>query len=258
MATTPFILYTNKLETASSITVTSEATGFEKENAYDWHTWDFWKANASGTVYYTVDMGSATSMDAWGIAAHDLGINSATILLQYSATGSFGGEEVDVGSAVSPTASEPILKTFSSVSARYWRWKIVSASTASKIGVLMLGPRLSMLKGLRIGYKPDLLAQQFETNINLSVDAAMLGADVYKKPVMATMKFTLLTPAWTRANWEPFIRHVEQGKGFLYQPDPDNNATEVTYGKAQKKIPAPNYSHNNFMTVSLLYIGIVS
>lgn len=250
------ILYDNAI-VGSTITVTSEDTGFSKENAIDWLTWDFWKPTAAGTVYYTVDLGSSQSMDAWGIAAHDLGVNSATIKLQRSATGAWAGEQVDVGTAVSPTASEPILKTFTSVSSRYWRWEIVSATTASKIGVLMLGPRLTLQTGTRVGFEPDSLAQMYEGKINISKEAAFLGASTYKKPIDGKMMFTALTPAWVKANWKPFIRHCELKKGFLYMPDP-NSTDEITYGLATRDIKTPAYSDALHMTVNLSYVGIIS
>lgn len=250
------ILYDNVLVDAT-ITVTSEDTGFSKENAIDWLTWDFWKPTAAGTVYYTADLGTAQSLDAWGIAAHDLGVNSATIKLQRSATGAWAGEEVDVGTAVSPTASEPILKTFTSVSARYWRWEIVSATTASQIGAILLGPRLTPQTGTRVGHKPDALAQQYEGKLNISKDAAFLGASVYKKPIKNQMLFTNLTPAWVRSDWEPFMRHCELKKGFLYMPN-STSSDEVLYGFADNKIPTPEYADALHMTAKLPYIGIVS
>jgi len=255
----PFILYNNLLPGASIITVTSEASGYEKENAYNYLTWDHWKPSASGTVYYTVDLGSAQSIDAWGVVAHNLGNNSASIKLQYSDTGAWAGEEVDVGTAVSPDTTETIMKTFTSLSKRYWRWEIVSASAASQIGLLFLGVKMEMPSGLGVGFAPDALAPQYEPRYNLSDDSALLGASLYKKPIKNTMKFKLLTPAWVRANWEPFLRHVEQNKGFLYQPQPDDYPSEVVYAFAdKKKIKAPKYSQTKFMSVDLGYIGTVA
>lgn len=254
-----FLLYDNVLPGASSITVTSEASGYEKEYLYDGLTWGHWKPSAAGTVYCTVDLGSAQSMDAWGVVAHDLGTNGASIELQYSATGAWAGEEVTVGSAVSPTSTETIMKTFTSVSARYWRWKIISASAASQIGQLLLGARLEMQTGLRTGFMPDDLAPRYESRYNMSDEAALLGESVYKKPVTGKMMFTLLTPAWVRANWEPFLRHIEQGGSFLYQPQPDNYPENVIFAVAdKKKLSTPKYSHSTYMSVDLSYIGLVA
>ncbi|MES0444988.1 MAG: hypothetical protein ABUJ92_00445, partial [Desulfobacterales bacterium] len=81
MSTNPLILHTNKIESASSITVTSEAAGFEKEKAYDHRTSTSWKAAATGTVYYTVDMGTSVDVSAWACYAKG---DYASIKPQYS------------------------------------------------------------------------------------------------------------------------------------------------------------------------------
>lgn len=253
----PFILYNNLLPGASLITVTSEAVGYEKENAYDWLTWDHWKPSAAGTVYYTVDLGSAQAVNAWGVVAHNLGANGASIKLQYS-TDNFAADINDVAVATSPTSTESIMKTFASLTKRYWRWEIVSASAASQIGLLFLGVKMEMASGLKVGYVPDDLAPLYESEYNLSDESALLGSSNYKKPIKNKMSFKALTPAWVRSTWEPLLRHVEQGKGFLYQAQPVDYPNNVIYAIAdKKKLKAPKYSHSNFMSVELAYIGVV-
>ncbi len=252
----PRILWNSRIPGAT-VTVTSEATGFEKANASDWLTFDWWKPTAAGTVYYTIDLGSALAVDSWGVAAHDLGTNSASIQLQYS-TDNFAADTNDFAAAISPSTTEPRFQQAASQTKRYWRFKIVSASAASKIGVLMLGQMLELSEGLRIGHEPDALAQWYESKFNQSQGSALLGTSTYKKFIESSMRFTVLTPAFVRASWEPFLRHVETGKGFIYQPDPDNNPTEVIYGVLNKKFTPARYSHANFMEVNLPYVGIVN
>lgn len=256
--TNPVILYNSLIPSATTITVTSEAAGFAKENAYDWLTFDYWKPSAAGTVYYTMDFGAAVAVDGWGVAAHDLGVNGASIQLQYSATGAWAGEEVNFGSAISPAASEPRLQTGTSQSKRYWRFKIVSAAAASKIGVLMLGARLTMNAPLESGFKPDALAQRYEPTINQSDEATILGASRRRKLVENSLTFDLLEPSWVRTNWDPFIRHVELGKGFMIQPQPDNYPDEVTYAFAKDNIKTPSHSFVTLMQVSIDYYGIAA
>ncbi len=255
--TNPVILYNSLIPSATTITVTSEAAGYAKENAYDWLTFDYWKPSAAGTVYYTMDFGAAVTVDCWGVAAHDLGVNGASIQLQYS-TDNFAADTNNFGDAISPDASEPRLQTGTSQSKRYWRFKIVSASAASKIGVLMLGPRLTMNAPLESGFKPDALAQQYEPTINQSEEATILGASRRRKLVENSLTFDLLEPSWVRTNWDPFIRHVETGKGFLVQPQPDNYPAEVTYAFAKDTIKTPSHSFVTLMQVSIDYYGIVA
>lgn len=258
--TRPVILYNNIVGDAT-ITVTSEDTGYEKENAYDDLTFDFWKPTASGTVYYTMDFGSAVDVDAWGLFAHDLGTNSASIQLQYS-TDNFAADTNNFGDAISPSTTEPRLQTGTIQSKRYWRLKIVSAAAASKIGGLILGEHMEIAStsALHPSNDADHLAQRYESVVNESDGGAILGTDKRAKLISGRMHFELLTRAWVRANWDVFKQHCEQGGGFLYQPDPDNYPAEVTYGKATGKIPTPKHMQNapNQMTVDLPYTGIVT
>lgn len=257
--TRPIIMY-NSIIGDATISVTSEATGYEKENAYDDLTFDYWKPSAAGTVYYTMDFGSAVTVDAWGVFAHDLGDNSASIQLQYS-TDNFAADVNDFAAAISPSGSEPRLQTGTSQSKRYWRYKIISAAAASKIGGLMLGQHLEISdnSALHPSNDADHLAQVYESNLNISEAGTILGADTKARLVEGRMFFELLTRAWVRTNWDPFKSHVEQGGGFLYQPDPDNYPAEVTYAKAVGKIPTPRHMMNspNHMTVDMPYRGIV-
>jgi len=236
--------------------VSSEAVGYEKERAYDDLTWDYWKPDSAGTSYFYADLGSAKSVDAWGMFSHNLGTNGASVLLQYSSTGAWAGEEVDVGTAVSPTATEPVLKLFTSVSARYWRFKVVSASVASSVGGFMLGARLTLAADVSVGFTPDSMAQQYESTNNLSETTLLLGISTKRKPHANKMSWRVLDPAWNRTYWLPFLRHAEQGGGFLFLPLPDDFPNEVVYGKAARKIPTAAYTGVTHMRSELPYIGI--
>lgn len=258
--TKPVILYNNIIGTAT-IAVTSEATGYEKENAFDDLTFDFWKPSAVGTVYYTMDFGSAVTVDAWGVFAHDLGTNSGSIQLQYS-TDNFAADTNNFGDAISPSTTEPRLQTGTSQSKRYWRFKIISAAAASQIGGLILGEHMEIAStsALHPSNDADHLAQRYESKSNSSETSAILGTDIKSQLIDGRMHFELLTRAWVRANWDAFKQHCEEGGGFLYQPDPDNYPAEVTYAKATGKIQTPKHMQNapNQMTVDLSYKGIVN
>lgn len=82
---TAILAYENLLEHAdSTVTATSEATGYDVENCFDWLTHDYWQATAAGTNYVTVDLGSAKPVDYWAVFAHDLQDNAGGVRVQYS------------------------------------------------------------------------------------------------------------------------------------------------------------------------------
>ncbi|MCK5640728.1 MAG: hypothetical protein KAJ19_08020, partial [Gammaproteobacteria bacterium] len=107
------------------------------------------------------------------------------------------------------------------------------------------------------GHKPDNLARRYEPSINISKTALTLGSSTHKVPVRDKIKWELLERTWVDANWEPFLRHAEQGKGFLYAPSPTSRPEEVAYAFMDKGAPKVSYAHALRMTVEMPYMGIV-
>lgn len=249
--TNPLILHTNLMQSASSITVTSEATGYEKEKCYDWRTTTFWKATSAGTVYVTVDMGSAVDVDAWGCYAQNLVDNSGTIRFQYSATGAWAGEEVNFGSLKTPTDNTPIMETGTSINMRYFRWVIVSTGAASAIGVLALGEYLETEQGLNIGFEPLSLAQQYETIDSESVEGEFNGRTLKKKPIKGSLQFNEAhTESFMRGDWLTLLRAIEQHPFFVV-PLPDSYPNEVYYAKTNGRIQNPRHAHAKHLAMNI-------
>jgi hypothetical protein len=213
--------YENKLEASTSIiTVTDQATGFEKELAYNWRTFDGWKANTVGTVYYNVDLGSAQSVDYWGCAAHTLGTNGGSIKLQYSATGAYAGEEVDFAAAVSPSNDKAMFQTVvTPISARYWRWEITS-TPVSFFGVLSLGLSLEMPRAVRTGFALPRQSRENKIINQRAEGGAFLGRSVVRKGFGTRFKDGTLLLSFARGDWDTFLDHAEL-KPFFFSWNPD-------------------------------------
>lgn len=250
----PTIGYVNLLEDAAT-SATSEATGYPKENAYDGLTFDGWKAGAAGTVYFTADLGSAQSVDYWACAAHDLHQRSGTIKLQYSAD-NFSVDINDVGAAVTPSDGGVIFRTFTAVSARYWRFEVSSTTVASFIGALALGPRLDIPEGMAIGFVPPTLSYDDEVTNQRAEGGAFLGRSVLRYGAETEMRFDLVDPAWVRSDWKPFMEHART-RPFFLSWDVDNYPAEAVFAWSDGKIPAPKYSHSTWMSVSMRIKGLV-
>lgn len=250
---TPSIGYTNLIEGAT-VTVTSAATGYPKESAYSWLTFDGWKAAAAGTVYFTVDLGSAQSVDYWAAFAHDLADNSGTIKLQYSSD-NFSADINDVGALVTPTDSGVIFRAFTAISARYWRFEITSTGAASFIGCLALGPRMDIPEGMAIGFVPPNMSFDDDVTNQRSNGGAFLGRSVRRYGAETEMRFELVTPAWVRSAWLPFLEHARV-KPFFMSWDRENYPAEAAYCWTDRQIDAPAYTHTNYMGVSLRLKGL--
>lgn len=211
----PVIGYQNLLETATTITVTSELAGFERELAYNWKTFDGWKASASGLVYYTVDMGAAVDVDYWAVSQHTLGTNSGDIKLQYSATGAFAGEEVDFGALKTPANDGTLFQhTATVVNARYWRW-VINSTPASFFGVMTFGNAMNFVRAVKTGFKLPKESRANKIMNSRAEGGAFLGRSLIRKGVATDFSVDLQTLAYGRVTWSAFADHAEL-KPFIF------------------------------------------
>jgi hypothetical protein len=241
------IAYANLLRNSGiTITASTEATGYEKENIYDWLTFDYWKPTAV-PAYLTVDFGSAVAVDYFGLAAHDLADNSADIVLQYS-TDDFSADINDAFTAVTPSDNAPILKTFTSVSKRYWRIKLTGG--ISSLGVAAFGARLDVDTVLPVGYRPMTQGQSNRILTSESDGGQFLGRSVLSQAIKGAIQLDYLTKSWVRTNWPTLRDHIEQYP-FFYLGEPDNYPDEVQLVWLDGKLDPPRYSHPTLMSVKI-------
>lgn len=252
---TAMIGYNNLLlNSGITITVTSEASGYEKENAYSWKTSNWWQAAAAGTVYYTIDFGSAVSIDSYGVSGHDLTDNSGTIQLQYSATGAWAGEEVDFEAAQTPSENETIFRKGTSQSKRYWRFKIVSTGSASFIGNLFLGVALSLERGMPAPFSPANFNREREIFNNMSNGGAYLGRALRYNGAKINIKQQFISRSWIDSNWKALANHVELYP-FYFLWDQENYPTEAAYCMANE-IGYPTYNDPQYLDFNLNCVAI--
>jgi len=243
--------YQNLFETAGAVvSATSEATGYPKENAFDWLPFDAWKAAAAGTVYLTVDLLAAKSVDYFGLYAHDLHNNSGTVQLQWS-TDNFAASINNIGTNHTPTDDRPIFESFTSQSARYWRLKIVSTGSASAIGCASFGAMLDVGDAPQIGFIPP-LSRGHKAIASTSVDGTFIGRTVREHASDIRISFKYLTPAWIRSTWLPFHEHAKT-KPFFVSWDEVNYSSEAAFCWIEKEsdMKVPKYSTAVHMDISI-------
>jgi len=252
----PKLAYTNFFE-LGTVSATSETTGFEKENAYDGLTFDWWLPTAGSTNYLTVDNGSALSADYWFIYQHNLHENGGSVKLQYS-TDNFSSSIVDVGTAVTPTDASPIFREFASISARYWRFEIITTSSpiaSSYIGVAMIGPALELENTLPVDASNFLYYARDNVYINnVAERGATLGRSLIRKGLKGTINLRFITPSWFRSNWDNFMDHAEQ-KPFVFSSDPTNYPDESVLCYLEGKQTQPRPTSALYLNASLKIIG---
>jgi len=250
---TSFIGYNNILE-SGAVTVTSEATGFAKENAYDWTPYDWWQALAAGTVYLTVDMGVNTIVDYWALGFHNLDDNSGTIKPQYSSD-NFASDINDLDTVQTLTNGLPIMRPVTQRNVRYYRFEINSTGSASFIGLLALGKILQLPAHVPLPFGSPVLQRDKKILNNISDTGNHLRSSVFAAGYDFIIQQKLITNAWIDTNWDAFADHAEI-KSFFYMWDYENRPTEIILAKAYD-IAYPMRNEPNRNDFSLKCKGLI-
>lgn len=194
----PYILADNRFLNGTP-TATDTAAGYSVLNIRDLKSFTSWKGASSGTKYLTVDCGSAKVADTLAIFKHNLGTAGATVSVESSPDNSTWTNRL---AGFVPSTDRAILKTFITQTYRYWRVKIVTASTAASIAELMLGVRMEF------PYPPDSpfipASLKIEADSNRSKTGQLLGTVVRYKPYKIAPKWSSLSRSWVDATFRPF------------------------------------------------------
>lgn len=245
--------YKNLLtDSGATVTASTEATGFEKENAYDGLGFDYWKPTATGDSYLQVTFATTQAVDYVAIWGHDLFDHSSTYKVESSDDGAAWS---DVFSAVTPTDNNTIYKSFASETHRWWRVTINSATTLPAIAGIQIGEYLEMPRKAGIGSSMPTLAPEIEMKTARSESGAFIGGRQLSKGVKGSFKFSDIDPAWVRTNWKPFITHMQTPKVFVIQWDTATYTDEVMLAWADGKVSPPSYSNALYMDLSLKFKG---
>lgn len=237
--------------TGVTVTASTEASGFAKENSYDWFGYDWWKPTAIGDSWIKASFGGAQAADYCAIWGHDLADHGSTIKVQYSTNDSTW---VDAG-ALMPSDNSTIFIGFDVQVKAYWRLLVNNPATIASIGGVQIGEALTFPRNMEVGFSPPSLAPIIESKTAQSELGAFIGGRILNKGVKGDFNLTNLDPAWVRTYWVPFINHAQTPKPFVFAWDSVNHSSEVILGWASQQIKSPTYSTPLLMDISLSFEG---
>jgi hypothetical protein len=238
----PIIGWNNLFE-RGTVVESSEATGYEAENAFDGLSYDSWKANASGAATLAVFCASSQEVDCWGFYGSDLYVQGGTIKLQYSDDGSNWS---DIGTTITPTHGGAHLQKFSAASHPYWRVYVNSPTTASYFVHIFVGKALSFDRGILAGVFVPTMARTAEILDNVSEGGAFLGRSVIRRGAQISLAVRNMSETWTRSYWEPFLDYAEK-RPFLICWDPGDHSDEVAFARTRGKAAPVEYNAATYM-----------
>lgn len=149
------LFYANVL---ANLTATTTAAGYAVSNLLDWKEGSWWKAlNTTVPMYIYPSSGpgggSSLTADYLFISGHNLNTIGATVTLQRSATGAWGGEEVNVIS-FAPSDDKSLAKIFASVSDDYWRLRLTGSLSAAPFMAICVWGELTELNYVTSSFDP--------------------------------------------------------------------------------------------------------
>lgn len=237
------------------VTASSAAAGYEKENAYDWFGYDWWKPTSTGDSWIRANFGTAKLANYCTVWGHDLSDHSASVKPQYSTDG--GGTWIDAASAVAPTDNNTLFFSWDDVTAADWRLLVTAATTIPVIGGVQIGEVLSLPKGMGTGFKPSSLVPIIEMKTARSESGAFIGGTKKSSGIDGSIKLSNIDPVWVRDSWIPFINHFQTPRPFVFAWDSDTHPTEVVLGWSKGIAESPVYSSTLYMDVTLEFEGIL-
>lgn len=258
----PRVAYQNHLDngfgapTWSLSASAAAADGFPLNNCTDWLTWDFWKAAASGSTTVQANCGSADySANCWGIVGHNAHENPDPL---YCRTAAAAGTYVTHDS-ITPSSDAVIFRAFTTATSRqYFQfWCNNSAPDPFPyFAELFIGTYLELPEGIEVEFTPPHLNFRDEITNSEGATGGLLGRSIRRKGATLRMRADLVSPAWVRTYWYPFLLHARH-RPFFFGWDMVDYPTEVGYFWSDGPIIPPRYTRQNWMSIELNAVGVV-
>lgn len=274
----PVILYDNRFLDGTP-TATDMAAGYDVLNIRDNREFTSWKANGPGTKYLTVDCSIARNVDALAICKHNLATAAASVSVESSDGGGVWTERI---APFTPSSNQPCLKFLSgvvdgvrtdtgsdgaytdtgtdgawtvfgdggSVSARYWRIKIVTATIAPQIAIVLLGERMEFPSPPVTPFAPIRVSIERETTRSKS--GAFLGEVIRYKPFKIDAKWSVVSRSFVEGRFVPFwLDHASNLLPFVWAWDFGAYPEEVRFVRLD-----PSHEHGPEVSVLAFYESI--
>ncbi len=198
----PLIGYRN-IVTAGNVSASSAATGFPASNLGNDSQALKWRGASAANTTVTVATGFVDPIDYVGIADHNFGSAGIPIVLERreDALGSYA----TVMDVVLPDDA-PVILRFAPQSFESLRLTLLAGSAAPEAAVLYVGSLLAVERKLYQGHTPISLGRKSEVVNGKSESGNFLGRIQLSETAESSAAFRLLSPAWYRANFDPFVR----------------------------------------------------
>lgn len=260
MYTLPFICWDDKVgDDDTTLTATTEDTGYPIENIGDFRLDSFWKGTGTSEQQIDIDLGAgndASDLDSMIIMGHDLNTQGATNITLLGGTDGITYGDTLV-SAFTPSDDKLIYKAVTGFADRYLRFVIPTGYTAApSIAILHLSQKMDFDRYLQNGFDPE--KHVITLNSNISRSGVLLGMTKVSSSRQGRLVFRNVDPSFIAGDFTTFWNeHIncEEPKAFFLSWEPGDHADQVYY----IWLPNPAWNvpyNNNRRTLTLNYQGV--
>lgn len=249
-AQNPVILWENLPAESDSaiITATTEVGTNYAQNLFDYRYDTGWLMETGTDEWVDIDFGENVTVDAVGMWAPQVAQVQGTVFLEASL------DEVSyvVLAELDPVNSEAILKTFDTISRRFWRVRFSAVDGGAIINQLYFGKRLDLERGVRIDFGPLFLSRNNIVSANRTRDGIPMIRRKFADIQASNMTVNPISEEWARTEWICFIQHAEV-KPWFFQWNPTDYPEEVGLCDVDSSIQPVKFQTNVWMQTSISF-----
>jgi hypothetical protein len=240
------VLCFNNIVTPNNITATSSTIQSPITSISNPATAFVWEASSAATQTITVTT-DGSEVDYIGIARHNLNQIGLTLSIKYN------GVVVLAPQAISDTQAILFLRGIAAPTTI--EIIITGATLAPKIGVLYVGKKLELQRGIYVGHTPVTYGRDRVTVNGVSENGQYLGQIVVRQTNSTQVSLQNLTPAWYRASLDPYFAATPRVPCF-FAWKPVKYPAEVGYVWIEGDPKPSNQRSNGMMQVDFSFKGI--
>jgi hypothetical protein len=232
-----------------SVVASSEAEGFEAENAADYLTFDYWRP-ASVPATYEIQADDTEEVDCILIAAHDIGSSGASILIEYHD----GDDYIEIVELQPGT--DDVLIVLMDEAVETMKVRLTLSGEIASLGVVMAGKALAMPKSVSLDHRPIGLSRRTVIEPNDSEGGQWLGRTIRRNGVETELKFQHLTRDFVRGEFDDF-RLAARSYPFGLLWAPERFPAEAAYCRCDQDIIPAHDGIPDRMSVTIPVKGII-
>lgn len=211
--------------TAATIAADAAAANFPASNLANPATHLEWRGASAVLQYLTITTNEVDPIDYVAIARH----NFFSAEISVSIEGFIASVWTEIVQPVMLPDDGPALFRFTAQSLSQVRIKLASGSDIPRAAVVYCGKLLVVERRIYVGHTPMPHARKSNIANGRSEAGNFLGRIVLGSWRESTVPLSLISPAWYRANMDPFLA-VAKDTPFFFGWRPQSYPREVGYG----------------------------